>query len=251
MNTKMLLLLCLIAGLTACSSDDDDYTELWTVNIEPEFVLDGDYWGGYTYIHPVMEATDDAGNRTGTYSFGQIEGFDFEEGYRYKLQIEAEDVLKPYEDKHIYIADASRYKFTLKKVLSKEYVGIREEGRRDLEMDVQTMRIRSTYEADSWEYSLLVGHVVGTDEFIPMGRAEIKGLDNHWELFKEWQDDGTVTGYYKVRMRVSITPSDKPVYRDVYRRIRLQEIVSREEIENDSIIYKDKNEIENLLYFGY
>ena len=248
MKLKILATILFAAGLTACSSDDDDYTELWTVNIEPEFVLGTDYWGGYTSVHPVMEATDDAGNRTGTYMMGQIKGFEFEEGYRYKLLIEADDLLKRYEEKGVYVVDGSRYKFTLKKVLSKEYVGIREEGRRDVEMDVQQVRVRSTNETDSWEYGLCVGQVVGTDEIISMAPFEIAGLREPW-IFEDWQEDGTVVAY-KIRMKVSITPTDKPLLGNGFRRrIRLQEIVGKEKMENEGIIYMERDEAERY-YMG-
>ncbi len=49
-------------------------------------------------------------------------------------------------------------------------------------------------------------------------------------------------------MKVSITPSDKPVYGNIYRRIRLQEIVSKEKVENINIIYMDRDEAERILF---
>ena len=177
---------------------------------------------------------------------GQIKGFDFEEGYRYTLKIEAEDVLASYEAQGIYLADASRYEFTLKEIVSKEYVGIREEGRRDLEMDVQLAHVRSVNDYDSWEYVLLCGTVVGTDEKIYMSPYEIYGTQDPW-LFSETTEDGTVIDY-RVRMKVSITPSDRPVYGDKCRRIRLQEIVGKEKVEGDNIIYMDRDEAERILF---
>jgi hypothetical protein len=267
MNMKvkfLLMMLLVVAGLSACSSDDGvettgtrvggeiqkvrtgEYTELWTVTIEPEYVLNGDFWGGYTPILPAMEAVDGQGNRTATFLMGEIKDFDFEEGYRYTLQVEAEDVLSPLQAQGIYLADASRYEFTLKEVIDKEYVGIREDGRRDVEMDVQLARVRSVNAIDSWEYVLLCGTVVGTGEKIYMSPLEIFGLPNHW-IFQEASEDGSTTDY-SVRMKVSITPSDKPVYGDIYRRIRLQEIVSKEKVENINIIYMDRDEAERILF---
>lgn len=263
MKAKIVTMLLLSAGLlvvlTACSTDDavydgqgqgkvrtGKYTEVWTVVIEPEYVLGGDFWGGYTSIFPVMEATDDAGNRTATFMMNQIKGFDFEEGYRYKLQIEAEDVLASQEEKGIYIADASRYEFTLQRVLNKEYVGIRQEGKRDLEMDVRMVRVCSENDYDSWQYMLLCGTVVGSDETILMAVHEIYGLDNSW-IYQEYTVDGTVKDY-RVRMKVSITPSDKPVYGQIKRRIRLQEIVSKERVEGDSVIYMNRDEAGQMVY---
>ena len=235
--------------LASCDKDDakGDYTEVWTVNIEPEFVLSGDFWGGFTPVYPAMKAIDDEGNHIGTFTMGQIKGFDFEEGYRYKLEIQAKDIVKAaLEEDGVYFVDAPRYEFSLLKVLSKEYVGIRQEGRRDLEMDVQFVRVRSTNEIDSWEYRLLLGTVVGTDETILMHSFEIAGLDEYW-IFQEFLDNGTVNDY-RVRMKVSITPSDEIIYGNLKRRIRLQEIVNKERIDKDSIIYMDREEIEQFLY---
>ena len=242
------MLLLAMGMLAGCNKDDaGNYTEVWTVNIEPEFVLNGNSWGGYTPVYPAMKALDDEGNRIGTFMMDEIKGFDFEEGYRYKLQIEAKDVVKAaLEEDGVYFVDAPRYQFSLLKVLNKEYVGIRQEGRRDLEMDVQLVRVRSTNEIDSWEYGLLLGKVVGTDETILMHTFEIAGLDEYW-IFQEFLDDGKVNDY-QVRMKVSITPSDDIVYGNLKRRIRLQEIVNKERIDNDSIIYMDREEVEQFLY---
>ena len=248
MKLRLLAMMLFGAGFIACSSSDEiDYVEYWTVNIEPEYVLGGDYWGGYTFCQPAMRATNDEGTFMGTFLMGQIKGFDYEEGYRYKLKIEAKDILASLEDKSIYLADVSRYDFKLKEVLKKEYVGIREEGRRDLEMDVQLVHIRSVNDNESWGYSVLSGTVVGTEETIFMNIFEIYGLDDPTLLFHGPEYAGSGSSY-RVRMKVSITPSDTPVYDVVCRRIRLQEIVSKEEVESDSIIYMNRDEAERIFY---
>ena len=248
MKLRLLAMMLFGAGFIACSSSDEiDYVEYWTVNIEPEYVLGGDYWGGYTFCQPAMRATNDEGTFMGTFLMGQIRGFDYEEGYRYKLKIEAKDILASLEDKSIYLADVSRYDFKLKEVLKKEYVGIRKEGRRDLEMDVQLVHIRSVNDNESWGYSVLSGTVVGTEETIFMNIFEIYGLDNPTLLFHGPEYAGSGSSY-RVRMKVSITPSDTPVYDVVCRRIRLQEIVSKEEVESDSIIYMNRDDAERIFY---
>ena len=248
MKLRLLAMMLFGAGFIACSSSDEiDYVEYWTVNIEPEYVLGGDYWGGYTFCQPAMRATNDEGTFMGTFLMGQIKGFDYEEGYRYKLKIEAKDILASLEEKSIYLADVSRYDFKLKEVLKKEYVGIREEGRRDLEMDVQLVHIRSVNDNESWGYSVLSGTVVGTEETIFMNIFEIYGLDDPTLLFHGPEYAGSGSSY-RVRMKVSITPSDTPVYDVVCRRIRLQEIVSKQEVENDSIIYMNRDEAERIFY---
>ena len=114
-------------------------------------------------------------------------------------------------------------------------------------MDVQLVHIRSVNDNESWGYSVLSGTVVGTEETIFMNIFEIYGLDDPTLLFHGPEYAGSGSSY-RVRMKVSITPSDTPVYDVVCRRIRLQEIVSKEEVESDSIIYMNRDEAERIFY---
>ena len=135
-----------VTFLAACSTDgtevDGGYidengnfipsTEVWTVTIEPEYVIGGSYWGAYTEINPQMKAVDNNGKTSGRFFLGEIEGFKFEEGYRYVLSVEA-TTTDP------RIADCGKYTFKLGEVLSKTYVGIRTEGQREVTMDVRVV----------------------------------------------------------------------------------------------------------------
>ena len=87
--------------LAACSTDgtevdggyiDEDgkfvpKTEVWTVTIEPEYVLNHSYWGAYTGPGIQMEAIDLTGKTVGTFFLDEIQGFKFEEGYRYEQDV--------------------------------------------------------------------------------------------------------------------------------------------------------------------
>ena len=136
MKQKFLIILMMAVGLVACALDDEagtkwePKTETWTVTIEPEYVMGHSWWGAYSGIGVQMVGANEEGKRVGAFYLGEIKGFTFEEGYRYKLRIEA-TTTDP------RIADASAYDFKLIEVLSKEYVGIRTEGRREVTMDVQ------------------------------------------------------------------------------------------------------------------
>ena len=239
MKEKLFAAMLMVAVLTACSNDEDSYTEYWNVTIEPEYVLSGSGWGAYTPVFPHMEARDENGKLIGHFGMDEIKGFTYEEGYRYQLRLKVTDSFKKTGQ---YIADASQYDFKLAGIISKEYVGIREEGRREVEMDVELARIRSTHPEDSWEYTRLIGKVVGSDEIVEMLSSEIFGF-SYDEFFKFQEQDGQGNIIpYRIRMKVSITPSDEPVFRNVNRRIRLIEVVGREPVEQEVIIYKDSYE---------
>jgi hypothetical protein len=140
-----------------------------------------------------------------------------------------------------YLADASQYEFYLNKIISKEYVGIRQEGRRDVEMDVEEVRVRSTNDYDSWEYMALLGKVIGTDETFLLHPFEIYGLTYvDFQMLMDRDERGSIP--VRVRMKVSITPSEKPIYPNINQRIRLIEVLGKQQLECDSIIYRDKYE---------
>ena len=75
--------------LAACSTDgtevdggyiDEDghfipKTEVWTVTIEPEYVISGSYWGAYTGSGPQMEAVDNNGETIERFFLSEIQGF--------------------------------------------------------------------------------------------------------------------------------------------------------------------------------
>ena len=136
MKQKFLILLMMAFGLVACVLDDESETkwkpktETWTVIIEPEYVMGYSSWGAYSSIGVQMDAFNEKGERIGRFYSGEIKGFTFEEGYRYKLRIEATTTDPG-------IMDGPAYDFQLIEVISKEYIGISKEGRREVTMDVQ------------------------------------------------------------------------------------------------------------------
>ena len=110
MKQKFLIILMMAVGLVACALDDEagtkwePKTETWTVTIEPEYVMGHSWWGAYSGIGVQMVGANEEGKRVGAFYLGEIKGFTFEEGYRYKLRIEA-TTTDP------RIADASAYDF--------------------------------------------------------------------------------------------------------------------------------------------
>ena len=126
-----MLLMVAMAASSCDDSSDDGATTYWTVTIEPEYVLSRPYWGGWGLVTPHMEAINERGDRTDLYGLEEIRGFTFEEGYRYQLQLRVVDKFKK---TGVAVYDSPQYDFFLNRIISKEYVGIRQEGRREVEM---------------------------------------------------------------------------------------------------------------------
>ena len=232
MKQKFLIILVMAVGLVGCALDDEagakwePKTETWTVTIEPEYVMGHSWWGAYSGIGVQMVGANEEGKRVGAFYLGEIKGFTFEEGYRYKLRIEA-TATDP------GIMDASAYDFKLIEVLSKEYVGIRTEGRREVTMDVQMVLMLTADPASSRGFYFLSGKSVDGGETLDMGIKEIYGAK--YDTFYESDDEGRFHRY-NCRMRLSITPSDEPVYVKHNYRIRLEELISRREVTEESCV---------------
>ena len=250
MKQKFLIILMMAVGLVACALDDEagtkwePKTETWTVTIEPEYVMGHSWWGAYSGIGVQMVGANEEGKRVGAFYLGEIKGFTFEEGYRYKLRIEA-TTTDP------RIADASAYDFKLIEVLSKEYVGISKEGRREVTMDVQTVLMLTPDPASSRGFYFLSGKSVDGGETLDMGMQEIYGAKSEMFCKYGWCTDEIHR--YICRMRLSITPSDEPVFAKHNYRIRLEELISQREIADDSCaVATSKEEYESkekALYF--
>ena len=234
MKAKVILMLLLAGMLSACSLDDDDdewtpTTETWEVNIEPEYVIDGPAWGAYKDtlwgLLFQMEAYNDKGERL-TFSFDQIEGFSFEEGYRYKLLVDASTT----DPK---IMDGPSRTFKLNKLISKEYVGIRTEGQREVTMDVQRVIMIPPDDFSSQCYSFFCGKAIDGSEKLDMAMGEIWGYEP--EMF-QYYDESKQFHRFLCRMKLTIIPADRPVFRSHQYRIRLKELISKEELPRDSTV---------------
>lgn len=232
MKQKFLILLTMAFGLVACALDDEPETkwkpktETWTVIIEPEYVMGYSSWGAYSSIGVQMDAFNEKGERIGRFYSGEIKGFTFEEGYRYKLRIEATTTDPG-------IMDGPAYAFQLIEVISKEYIGISKEGRREVTMDVQMVLMLTPDPTSSRGFYFLSGKSVDGGETLDMGMQEIYGAK--YDTFYESDDEGRFHRY-NCRMRLSITPSDEPVYVKHNYRIRLEELISRREVTEESCV---------------
>ena len=220
--------------LVACSTDDSGYidedghfvpkTEVWTLNIEPEYVIGGSYWGAYAGNNPQMEAVDNNGETIERFFLSEIQGFKFEEGYRYQLSVEAATT-------DPRIADCGKYTFKLKEVLSKTYVGIRTEGQREVTMDVRVVLMWPNL-TSAQGILYLSGQATDGSETLDMGQGEIFRAETDLQNASEWLRS---LGSHVTRMRLTITPSERPVFGSHCYRIRLKEVISREKLEDDSL----------------
>ena len=231
MKQKFLILLTMAFGLVACALDDESETkwkpktETWTVIIEPEYVMGYSSWGAYSSIGVQMDGFNEKGERIGRFYSGEIKGFAFEEGYRYKLRIEATTTDPGIED-------GPSYDFQLIEVISKEYIGISKEGRREVTMDVQMVLMLTPDPTSSRGFYFLSGKSVDGGETLDMGMQEIYGAKSEMFCKYGWCTDEIQR--YICRMRLSITPSDEPVFAKHNYRIRLEELISQREIADDS-----------------
>lgn len=218
--------------LAACTLDDQDSdewrpkTETWRVTIEPEYVIGYSYWGAYTGCSLQMESVNEKGERNGTYFPGEIVGFEFEEGYRYQLLVDA-TTTDP------RIADSGSYSFKLRKLVSKDYVGIRTEGQREVTMDVRTVLMTRPNELSSEGYYYLCGRSIDGSETLDMGMMEIMKAEP--DLFFKY-DYIDAPHRYSCRMKLTITPAERPVFGSHQYRIRLKELISQQELPGDSIV---------------
>ena len=242
-----MMMLVAAAVMTGCSTDgtevdggyiDEDgkfvpKTEVWTVTIEPEYVMNYSYWGAYTGLGIQMEAIDLTGKTVGTFFLDEIQGFKYEEGYRYILSVEA-TTTDP------RIADNGKYRFKLRDVLSKTYVGIRTEGQREVTMDVRMVKMMRPDPTSSECFHYLCGQATDGSETLDMNLYEIFYTDKDTpQLYKGL----TSLDNHIARMRLSITPSDRPVFGSHCYRIRLKELISSEDVGSDSIAVAPSDEV--------
>ena len=242
---RLAMTLIAVTFLAACSTDGTDVdggyidengnfiptTEVWTVTIEPEYVIGGSYWGAYTGINPQMEAVDNNGKTSGRFFLGEIEGFKFEEGYRYVLSVEA-TTTDP------RIADCGKYTFKLREVLSKTYVGIRTEGQREVTMDVRVVMMWPNL-TSAQGILYLSGQATDGSETLDMGQCEIFRADADLHNANDWRRSFSC---HVTRMSLTITPSERPVFGSHCYRIRLKEVISRQKLEDDSVVIAPSEE---------
>lgn len=203
-------------------------TETWTVTVEPEFVLtDADRTAHR--VAPVKEAVNDKGERIATFDSMAVNNVVLKEGWRYKLKIAA----------NLSVDDlgSSAFTYTSMKIEDMVYVGIKKDNMKEVVMDVFPIRVLPKNSEETWSYETLCGRIVMSDtgaatgETIDMMMGEIYGLD-----YKEFYGKDNL---YRLRIKATITPSDKPIYEGKQQRVRLVQVVRKSVIEKDSVIYED------------
>lgn len=244
----LVIMLMLTVGLTACSLDDEESdgrkykTETWDVTIEPEYILGRSYGGYYPSFN--MEARFEDGRYKGSIAPSEIAGFTFEEGYRYKLKIEAKS-----PDPMVY--DGPGYTYKLKELLSKEYVGISTEGRRDVTMDVRTVRMLPPDGDSSQGFYYLCGKTRDGSEKIDMGFQEIYGMDYNQFFESAMRTESDVSERYSCYVQLSITPCERPIFDNHQYRIRMEHMLGQSRLAGDSIVVASTKEEYNTKYYEF
>ena len=245
MKQKFLAALLMVGAglLSACSLDDSDLeadewkpkTETWEMIVKPEYVMGHSSWGVGGVCFPQIEAFNEKDEQL-RFLTDEIEGFTFEEGYLYFLLVDA-TTTDP------RIMDGPGYTYKLNKVLHKVYVGISQEGRREVTMDVQLRRMHCSDLSTSQSRNYLYGKSIDGSETLNLGLSEIYGLFN--ELFLRNTIHGDIL--YMLRLKLSITPTERPIYGKHQFRVRLEELISEKEIPLDSLdVLFTKEEFESI-----
>lgn len=252
MKQKILaIILMLGAGLfTACTFDDfesepstwEPQTEIWTVTIEPEFVIGNSGWGQYAIQVPQMEGHIENSNgqknaeQPVRFCIDEIRGFSFKEGCRYRLKIEATTT-------NPMIMDSPAYTFKLKEVLSTQYVGIRTEGRREVIMDLQRIQMKPIGPDPNGLLFFISGKAIDGNETLNFGLYEIYGAND--EMFYQYDLAIKDYNFYNCRWRLSITPAECRIQGKHQYRVRMEEMISQRVIPEDScLIFAPKEEFE-------
>lgn len=252
MKQKFLAIILIIgAGLfTACTVDDyevepDNWkpqTEIWTVTIEPEFVIGNSCWGNYAIQVPQMEGHIENSDHTKNgekpirFCMNEISGFSFKEGYRYRLKIEATTT-------NPKIMDGPAYTFKLKEVLSTQHVGIRTEGRREVTMDLQRIMMKPIGPDPNGLLFFICGNAIDGSETLNFGLYEIYGAND--EMFHQYDQATEGFNFYNCRWRLSITPAECPIQGKHQYRVRMEEMISQRVIPEDScLVFAPKEEFE-------
>ena len=200
--------------------------EILNLTIEPEYVLAKD--DREMTVSPVIEALNANGSRYGLFKEGELSGFTYEEGYRYKLSV-----------KKIYLGSeigSPQFEYRLESILAKEEVGIRQTGRRDVVMEVYPVMMRDK-STKTDVYVKLCGQIEGTDEKVDMMMCEVNGM--------KYEDFTNASSWVKVKIKASITPTDKPIFEwntnvgswKIDKRVRLIELLDKKTISPDSLAF--------------
>lgn len=247
MKQKYLAIILMIgAGLfTACTFDDfesepgkwEPQTETWTVNIEPEYVMGYSFWGSCC---PQMEAFNEKAGQM-NFCTNEIEGFVFEEGYRYYLKVDATTT-------NPMIMDGPSYTFKLNKVLQKEYVGISTEGRRDVTMDVRTVRMVPPDGDSSQGFYYLCGRTRDGSEKLDMGFQEIYGMDYNQFFESAMRTGSDDSERYSCHVQLSITPCERSIFNNHQYRIRMEHMLGQSWLAGDSVVVASTKEEYNTKY---
>lgn len=238
MNRTFVIFTGLFLSLLSCTNEKDETVNVVDNNqekeliltIEPEYVLESSR-SASDQVDPVMRVLDEKGTFYANLKLNEIDGFVYEEGYRYQLKVARINIGPTY--------GGSNYNYKCLETISKDYIGVSQKDKREVLMDVYPVRWLSNKNNSGPEVVTLRGDVAGSEEKLDMLIGEIYGMDNNTFF-------GNL-GSKKIRLKASVTPTLSPLYEkdlkvakyQISRRIRLEEVVSSQEMSRDSIIYVD------------
>ena len=178
----ILSLLLILFSSTSCNKDEEieaygntfkvKNTQTLTLSIEPEYYLSGVILNN-DYLIPIYKGHNINGKIGDVYSFtkDEISGFEYEEGYNYTIKVKQYNIIDP-------PMDASSAIYKLKKVISKDYVGINKKDEQIITLEIPDKPI--SIQAPRYRKGDLINVypalVKETGETINLMQGEIIGL---------------------------------------------------------------------------
>ena len=227
-SLAMLSLLLVFSLSTSCNKEEDievygktykvKSTQTLTLNIEPEYYLSGVVLSN-NYLIPVYKGYNTNGEKDDALFFtkNNISGFEYEEGYNYTIRVKQYNIIDP-------PMDASSAIYELKKIISKDYIGINKKGEQiiTLEIPATPIGIQLPQYREGSLINVYPALIEETGETINLMQGEIIGLT---------QIPQTT---YKVKVsRIPTKNSVSPFNLNPYR-FRLIEILSKKYISNQN-----------------
>lgn len=149
------------------------------------------------------------------------------------------------------VYDGPGYTYKLKELVSKEYVGISTEGRRDVTMDVRTVRMVPPDGDSSQGFYYLCGKTRDGSEKIDMGFQEIYGMDYNQFFESAMRTESDDSERYSCYVQLSVTPSERPIFDNHQYRIRMEHMLGQSRLAGDSIVVASTKEEYNTKYYEF
>ncbi|MGP1435139.1 MAG: DUF4377 domain-containing protein [Phocaeicola sp.] len=227
-SLTMLSLLLISFLSTSCNKDEEieaygnthkvKNTQTLTLSIEPEYYLSGVVLNN-NYLIPIYKGHNINGKIDDVYSFtkNEISGFDYEEGYNYTIKVKQYNIIDA-------PMDASSAIYRLKKVISKDYVGINKKDEQIITLEIpdKPISIQVPRYRKGDLINVFPALVKETGEIINLIQGEIIGLTQK-----------PYTTYIVKVSKIPTKDSVNPFNLNPYR-FRLIEVLSEKHLSNQS-----------------